>query len=264
MNLLIATVLLAATCLQAPQQEGKDLPSAKPEAAESISAPTIEIEQKFEVLDETALAPFLASIKPDGTIHTIDSYLDTTDAALLNRGIWIRIRDTKKLEFKFNQACIDNPTLGMQSYCEEHAFTLPFTATDTDRLNALNTRLNLVPINQADFDGYLQANKLSPHRIIDKMRTTYQIDDFSIMIDVVANLGTFLEIELMACSAENVTAVEQRMALLLAGLPLKRVKTSYDTLLLRKQNFDVYLKSRFVLEEDKAPQPCSIEPSPII
>lgn len=66
-----------------------------------------------------------------------------------------------------------------------------------------------------------------------------------------ADLGTFLEIELMADSIENLAAIKQQMQLLLAGLSLAPLKTGYGTLLLRKHNFEHYLLGRFILEEDR-------------
>ena len=65
------------------------------------------------------------------------------------------------------------------------------------------------------------------------------------------DLGTFLEIELIARSGDVIDAVTQRMKAMLAGLPLKPLATGYDSLILRKNNFEQYIQGRFILEEDK-------------
>ena len=71
------------------------------------------------------------------------------------------------------------------------------------------------------------------------------------MIDQVENLEMFLEIEVMAANTISLDAITNRMRALLAPLHLKPLKTGYDSLILRKQNFSQYLRGRFVLEEDK-------------
>ena len=86
---------------------------------------------------------------------------------------------------------------------------------------------------------------------VDKTRTSYSLDNFSIEIDNVKGLGAFLEIELMAKDTSQLKEIESQMKQLLMPLSLKRILTGYPNLMLRKHNFELYLQSRFVLEEDK-------------
>ena len=76
-------------------------------------------------------------------------------------------------------------------------------------------------------------------------------DAFTLCLDKVANLGTFIEIELMANTIEDLAGVKQQMQQLIKELDLAPLKTGYGTLLLRKKDFEHYLLGRFVLEEDK-------------
>src|SRR5438874_2283576 len=83
-------------------------------------------------------------------------------------------RKNKKLDFKFNRACLDNPDLAIQDYCEEHSFALPLQNTDLPKINDLLCSLNLKPIIAADLQLLQSINNLDTHYIVDKMRTSYK------------------------------------------------------------------------------------------
>ncbi len=213
---------------------------------------TIEIELRYEILNHQELADFLKNYSLRNTKHDTDEYYDTVDRRLYKLGIFIRARNNKKLEIKFNRATLDNPNLPIQDYCEEHTFILPLIENELTRLNELLISLKFNAIEKADFSDLMRANNFEIHYTVDKMRTTYQHDSFTICIDQVANLGTFLEIELMARDISQLEDVKMHMALLLKGLSLQPLKTGYGTLLLRKKDFQEYLQGRFILPEDRA------------
>jgi predicted adenylyl cyclase CyaB len=211
----------------------------------------IEIELRYEVLKPEQLVPFLASFEKLHQKHDVDIYLDNPQALLYQKGIFIRIRNGKKLDIKFNRATLDNPDLAIQDYCEEHSFALPLQEKDLSKLNKLLISLNLQPMAVADLEHLKSANNFDEHYRVDKMRTSYKHDSFTVCLDEVADLGMFLEIELMANTIEDLAAVKQQMQQLIKGLDLAPLKTGYGTLLLRKKHFEHYLQGRFILEEDK-------------
>lgn len=211
----------------------------------------IEIELRYEVLDCAQLTKFLEPLQQLHSKRDIDIYYDNADALLYQKGIFIRIRNDKKLDIKFNRACLEDPNLAIQDYCEEHSFALPLQESDLAKLNELLISLNLKPITIADLDQLKAANNFGIHYTVDKTRTSYQHGSFTLCVDEVADLGTFLEIELMANSIEDLAAIKQQMQLTLKELDLVPLKTGYGTLLLRKNHFDHYLMGRFILEEDK-------------
>jgi adenylate cyclase, class 2 len=184
------------------------------------------------------------------TKRIVDIYFDTLNADLIERGIYVRLRNNQKIDIKFNRACLDDPTLELQPYCEEYSFILPFSSEQLPLLNTINTDLKLK--HASSFEEYKTVNNLIDHRTVDKTRTTYSIEDFVISIDEVKGLGKFLEIELMDNKTDALDAVTKRMKEILSSLELKPLKTGYDSLMLRKQNFQQYLRGRFVLPEDKA------------
>lgn len=211
----------------------------------------IEIELRYEVLDQHQLLKFLAHLQPLQSKRDVDVYLDNSNAELYQKGIFIRIRNDKKLDIKFNRACLEDPDLAIQDYCEEHSFALPLQKCDLARLNELLISIRLNPAKIADLEDLKVSNNFGAHYTVDKTRTSYQHGSFTLCVDEVADLGTFLEIELMANSIEDLAAVKQQMQHMLKELNLAPLKTGYGTLLLRKNHFDHYLMGRFILEEDK-------------
>lgn len=211
----------------------------------------IEIELRYEMLNPEQLRSFLAPFKKLHQKHDVDIYLDNAQALLYQKGIFIRIRNGKKLDIKFNRATLDNPDLAMQDYCEEHSFLLPLQEKDLVKLNELLMSLDLKPAAVADLEQFKAVNHFMEHYRVDKMRTSYKHDAFTLCVDKVADLGTFLEIELMANTIEDLASVKQQMQHLIKELNVVPLKTGYGTLLLRKKDFEHYLMGRFVLEEDK-------------
>lgn len=211
----------------------------------------IEIELRYELINTIGLADFIQTLTLVHTKRVVDIYLDTTHADLIAQDIYIRIRDNKKIDIKFNRACLTDKSLELQPYCEEYSFALPMAQDQLQKFNHIITDLNLIPVTVPDFTLFKTANCLIEHRTVDKIRTTYTSNDLTIMIDQVKNLGMFLEIEVMAANTNSLDTVTNRMRALLTPLHLKPLKTGYDSLILRKQNFSQYLRGRFVLEEDK-------------
>ncbi|MBX9830564.1 CYTH domain-containing protein [Candidatus Babeliales bacterium] len=210
-----------------------------------------EIELRYELRTPQQLASFLSSCEKLHKKHDTDIYLDNPQALLYQRGIFVRIRNNKKLDIKFNRATLENPDLAIQDYCEEHSFALPLQVQDLERLNPLLVSLDLKPLIIADLDHLKYVNNFVEHYVVDKRRTTYKRDAFTICVDEVAGLGTFLEIELMASCVEDLERVKQSMQLLVKELDVVPLKTGYCTLLLRKKHFKQYLLGRFILDEDK-------------
>jgi adenylate cyclase class IV len=211
----------------------------------------IEIELRYQVIDASQLPEFLALCESRGTKRVVDVYLDTSNADLIKKGIYIRLRDGKKMDIKFNRECLFNPDLELQPYCEEYTFMLPLKEADLPRINELATLFGMQQLSVPDMQTFCTQNNLIEHRIVDKIRASYKRDNFTITVDEVAGLGTFLEIELMAADTNALAAVKQAMEQLLSPLTLTVLKTGYDSLILRKQNFEQYVQGRFVLAEDK-------------
>jgi predicted adenylyl cyclase CyaB len=211
----------------------------------------IEIELRFEILNPSELPAFLAGLTKLSTKRIVDVYLDTNTIDLLKKGVYIRIRDGKKLDIKFNRECLYNPSLELQAHCEEYSFIIPLHEYDVDDFNSIVKTVGLLPVSRPNFEGFTEINHLIPHRTVDKVRTSYATGIFTVVIDEVVGLGTFLEIERVATNTDDIEVIKEQMQSILLPLSLKPLQTGYDSLVLRKQNFDEYLQGRFILDEDK-------------
>ena len=216
--------------------------------SERYAVNIIEIELRYEVLDAESLKLFVAPLELLHKKNDVDIYLDTPNASFYQRGLYFRVRNNKKFEIKFNRACLEDPKLPRQDFCEEHCFSLPLQACDLTRLNDLLLSLALTPIYNADLETLKEANNLVGLYTVDKIRTSYRCENFTLAVDEVAGLGMFLEIELMAQSTEGIEAIKQEMQCTLAGLKIKPSKVGYDTLQMKKTNYQQYLRGRFVSE----------------
>lgn len=212
---------------------------------------TIEIELRYEVLDGKNLSNFLAPLQLLHKKHDIDLYFDTPERCHFRQGLYIRVRNDRKLEIKFNRACLENPELPHQDFCEEHCFVLPLLEAELGRLNELLLSIKLKGIKTADFELFKLVNNLEVHYIVDKLRTSYKHKSFTIAVDEVKDLGLFLEIELMAQDANKLESVRQEMQMVLDGLTIRPAIGGYSTLMMRTHDFERYLQGRFVLDADR-------------
>lgn len=135
------------------------------------SANNFEIELRYEVLEPSQIPSFVTALNLLHRERDVDVYLDNPNALLLyQKGIFIRVRNGKKLDIKFNRACLERPDLAVQDYCEEYNFALPLEDQALDGLNALLISLDLQPVPIADFDLLKSLNNFDTHYIVDKNR----------------------------------------------------------------------------------------------
>jgi adenylate cyclase class IV len=97
----------------------------------------IEIELKFQILGN--IEDFLNTLKFVKKRRIIDIYLDTKTAELYKKGIFIRIRNSDRLDFKYN---LNDPE-NRHEHCEEHSFPLPLKMASVSAINTNCRVLNL-------------------------------------------------------------------------------------------------------------------------
>ena len=212
----------------------------------ATNTPTIEIELKYEILDMSQLHSFLQSLEYKKTVATHDSYFDTTDGSYFKKGLWIRNRNNKSLDFKFNREGLLDQSLPMTSFCEEHSFRLPLETNDKERLTPLCNFLQLKVPDNLNLQEFSTCNGIREMAIVYKTRKVYQHKIFTIVIDTIENVGDFLEIECMAHDSHNAREITQQMEALLEGLPLKRTTITYDAAWWRKHHFGIYQQGRYI------------------
>lgn len=209
-----------------------------------------EIEIKFEILDSDQFQGFLKDLEQISDKHTIDTYFDTSDCTLYKQGIFIRTRDNKRLDFKFNSYALQNQEeFDDHSTCEEYNFSLPLSENDLERLNIVLEKLKLTKVPNANLEEIRNQNDLVDSIVIDKARKEYKLGKFLIVHDVVKDLGEFVEIEYIG-TQEEAERIKQEMLKELGGLKLKRMTVGYNEIYWRKNDFDTYLQGRYLYEED--------------
>ncbi len=127
-----------------------------------------EIELRFEIVNSQELPAFTAALAPLGSKRVVDSYLDTRQADLIKKGVYVRIRDNKKVDIKFNRECLHNPELELQPYCEEYTYLLPLQEHDLEGFNAIVKTVGLTPPSYANFEEFIKLNDLMNHRMSTK------------------------------------------------------------------------------------------------
>jgi len=212
---------------------------------------TIEVELKFEVSDKKEVESFLQGLTSVGEKGVYDVYLDTQEGDLYQRGIFIRIRNKKGLDFKFNVADFEDlNAYSDHGHCDELTFSLPLKPHSASSFNKVCRLLSLKEIMRSDLNEFKKVNSLKKSVVIDKLRKVYRDEVYEYSYDTVKDLGTYLEIEVNAKKGDDVKKIKQEMKKHLEGLNLKRISTGYNELYMRKYNFDLYLKGRYLLTED--------------
>ena len=212
----------------------------------------LEIELKFEILDKTGFLNFIKNLEQTSDKTVTDTYFDTSDCQLFQRGIFIRVRNHKRLDFKFNPTVLQNPnTYDDHSSSDEYNFDLPMKANDLSRLNSVLKILNLKEINKPTIEELKKQNNFQDSINLNKVRREYKLDKFTLVFDSIDELGEILEIEYIG-KGEEIEEIKKEMLDILKPLSLKLLTVGNNELYWRKNNFDLYLKGRFLLQEDYA------------
>lgn len=207
----------------------------------------IEVELKFQILDETQVNDFLKNLSFISRKRVVDVYLDTKDAELYKKGLFIRIRDDKILDFKYNL----EDTECKHEHCEEHSFSLPLTIDSLDSINRICRILNLNNIMNPSIKDFMTRNKLMVSITNDKTREVYRDEKFEFCLDDVKGLGKFIEIEMRATKEDDLEKIKHLMRERIRGLKLKLITTGYNELYWKKHNLGIYKQGKYHLEEDK-------------
>ena len=207
----------------------------------------IEVEFRFEVTDEKRADDFLSKLTFVKKSHQRDIYFDTDAGDLFKRGIFLRTRNGKTLDFKFNLEDNENK----HEDCDEHSFVLPLSEDDWQRLASVCKRLGLKIPKVIELERILESNKLKEFVVIDKVRKEFSDGEFTFCFDDVKNFGKFLEIEAMAAKGADLDGLKRRMVERVRALNPKFLPTGYIELFVKKKDFNLYKQGRFILHEDK-------------
>jgi len=211
----------------------------------------IEVELKFQVLDDAQVDKFLSDFKFIDEKRMVDIYMDTKEGDLYKRGVFVRVRDNKKLDFKVNLADFQaQDRLSRHEHCNEFSFSLPLSEVSVTPINEISNILAMKEISNPDLEELKSKNNLIDSMIIDKFRQRYSDGRFEYCFDDVKGLGKFIEIEQMASVEDNLKEIKDEMRKKLQDLKLKLITTGYNEIYWRKNDFNLYLQGRYLFEED--------------
>jgi len=211
----------------------------------------IEVELKFQILDEIQVREFVKNLKFISRRKIVDKYLDTKNADLYKKGLFIRIRDDNNLDFKYNL----EDTECKHEHCEEHSFSLPLTIDSLVSINKICRVLSLNNIMNPNIEEFTARNNLVVSITNDKIREIYRDEKFEFCLDDVKGLGKFIEIEMHAAKGDDLEKIKDAMRERIRGLKIKLITTGYNELYWKKNNSDIYRQGKYHLEEDRINQP---------
>jgi predicted adenylyl cyclase CyaB len=204
-----------------------------------------EVELKYEIRELKLIEKFLSDGEVKSTKNSVDKYYDNKDFSFFKQGIFIRVRDDKKLDFKYNFE--DDK----HEYCQENRFELPIRMDKSDIFNNLLKTLGLKPLgDDVSLTTFLELNNLIDFVIIDKTRTEISKDELNFYLDNVKEVGEFIEIEGIPKQSSDIEDMIANIKGIAKKLNLKKLTTGYVELYLRKYDYNIYAQGKYLLEED--------------
>jgi adenylate cyclase, class 2 len=185
---------------------------------------------------------YLGTMQRGGSVHNLDIYYDTASWELLRRAVFVRVRNQARLEFKFNEQAEQRHV-----HCTERAFSLTADDAAIEQMNGLFASFLPAWRAASDVERAITGNHLIELARIDNRREVYTDGLLEVSIDVVEDLGDFLEMEI-CCSEtwelEKALATLQRLA---HDLQAEHIPVGYVELWLREHNVAAYQAGRYHL-----------------
>jgi len=208
----------------------------------------IEMEKKFQVL-QSDLEGFVKNKRFISSKTVVDEYLDTSDGLFYQDGIFIRVRNSKTLDFKFNPNHLGIADVSDYIVCHEYNVPLPFQIETFHVFEALEKMIPIKCPHPYTYEEFLDVNNLQTLLILNKNRTTYEDDTFIIAVDEFADFGMFLELE---AKDNNMPQEEflKEIAKATQGIAMKEFNSGYIELRLRQLNESLYLKGKYLINPE--------------
>lgn len=202
----------------------------------------IEVELKFELLPTSwpQLKERLASRQPKCHVQNSDTYYDTAGLDFLSQAVFVRVRNHKHLEFKFNEQAAP-----AHIQCTERTFSLLPDPRQAEEMNTLFSRFMPRWRSADTVEEALHQNNLVELAHIENSRNQYAYDDLIICVDQVEELGDFLEIEMQCEEGYATRQAEARVQSFASGLAARQVRIGYVELWLQKHHPQAYLRGRY-------------------
>jgi adenylate cyclase class 2 len=177
-----------------------------------------------------------------GTVRNQDMYYDTPTWDLLKRAVFVRVRNRRMVEFKFNE----NIDLTHRQ-STERSFPLLSSSESIEKMNALFSYFLPTWVATASFDDAVKQNGLIELASVDNTREEYTGEGIVLSIDHVKGLGNFLEVETHAEEGTNTDRAQKRLQAFVSDLDVQYIKVGYVELWLLEHNPEAYAAGRYHL-----------------
>ena len=214
----------------------------------------VEIEKKYKVLKNNGQAENLDSLLTNlayvSSTQVVDHYLDTSDGAYYQEGIFIRVRNNAALEIKFNpeHLATTNEYAKEHTTCHEYNFPLPLQLSSDGLFQRLQSFISIKKPYPYTFENFVKENALKPLVTLDKTRTAYENEALIVAVDILSDFGTFIEFEAKDSSI-NMDDFLQAVKNLTKGIQLKPINSGYVEIALQQSNDALYRKGKYLIED---------------
>ena len=171
-------------------------------------------------------------------------YYDTPTWDLLRRGVFVRVRNNRQVEFKFNEGLTQE-----HGQVRERVFSLAANDAQVEKMQTLFATFLPAWVPAASFAEAIRQNGLVELVTIDNTREIFVNDDFALSIDHVAGLGNFLEVETHCEEGADTSHAQNRLQAFVSDLHVEHIKVGYVELWLYKHNPAAYDAGRYHLAE---------------
>jgi len=193
----------------------------------------VEYEVKFQA-DDFMFSKVTDGLSHIGTKRQCDTYYDTPNHVLFLNAVFLRKRDDKVIDIKYNFDKSDISHL----FCNEDRFNFPLSKESN---NSLSTFLSQLIQCRGESGDAFKRYQLDEFVVINKCREIYRGDDVEVSFDIVDNLGKYVEIE--ARTEKGIDYINN----LLIKENIQRIKTGYVELYLKQYNYELYQKGKYLV-----------------
>jgi len=202
----------------------------------------IEYEVKSRIESESELEGLVEDFQEDTRVLQQDKYYDTKNRDLFEKGIFLRIRNEKEIEIKYNPDVMDNNHVS----CDEYSYIKKITNKEAREISEfLGNHIEKEKDYCENISDIMETFSLEEFVTIKKERRIYNYDKVDIVIDKVDELGLYVEIEAKS------TSFPKKYEDWIKENSLSHIPTGYVEMYLKKNEPETYLKGRYLLPEDR-------------
>ncbi len=208
-----------------------------------------EIEQTCEVTPvvQERLHAYLLGHEPDAVVINDDRYYDTPEARLYEQACFARVRTngtTRTLQLKFDPPESDKQHIS----CTERAFGLSERPL-SDGVHAIFPHFLPGWQPASSWEAVCSLNRLEELVHILNTRHLYHLDQMTLCLDHVQDVGVFVEVEIMCEEGADTQDARTRVRQFVEAIGGVPLKAGYVELALQLSKPDIYARGQYHLEK---------------